>query len=228
MHLLQPLVVVASLGSALASPLLITGLEKAPARIEEAGKGGNINPNCPADRVKGIEKLVFESCKSLNISKPLWSVQLLTRNPPILSDRRIRKGAQRRLGEQRTAVFLLALRRLHQEPRLAVGLQLHPRLPSPVSRTNHLGLKRGDISLEEGHADHAPSDFAWNNFPLRHAYTPSNKKRAEDQFEKDMKNVCKSKGKVQRWVCNRTAGLYKWAVKHYPANKPTDPEPPLV
>jgi hypothetical protein len=82
MHLLQPLVVVASLGSALASPLLVTGLEKAPARIEEAGKGGNINPNCPADRVKGIEKLVFEDCKSLNISKPLCSVHLLTRNPP--------------------------------------------------------------------------------------------------------------------------------------------------
>lgn len=64
MHLLQPLLVVASLGSALASPLSISPLKGQPARMEEAKKGGSHNPNCPADRVKAIEKLAFETCKS--------------------------------------------------------------------------------------------------------------------------------------------------------------------
>lgn len=74
-----------------------------------------------------------------------------------------------------------------------------------------------------------PSDFAWYNFPLRHAYSKSMKKRVEEQFEADMKNVCKSKSnKAQKLFCNKTADWYTFCVKHWPANKATDPEPPLM
>jgi hypothetical protein len=55
------------------------------------------------------------------------------------------------------------------------------------------------------------------------------KKRVEEQFEADMENVCKSKSnKAQKLFCNKTADWYTFCVKHWPANKASDPEPPLM
>jgi hypothetical protein len=47
--------------------------------------------------------------------------------------------------------------------------------------------RRSDMVFNEGFIKSVESagDFAWNNFPLHHAYTKTNKKRAEDQFGKD-------------------------------------------
>lgn len=50
------------------------------------------------------------------------------------------------------------------------------------------------------------------------------KKRVEERFAQDMKDVCEPKCWVQRRACKGAANLYVYAVKKYPANKPTDPE----
>ena len=51
------------------------------------------------------------------------------------------------------------------------------------------------------------------------------KKRVEDQFEDDMKDVCKSKNLFQKAFCIGSAETYKFVVKRYWKNKATDPKP---
>jgi hypothetical protein len=70
-----------------------------------------------------------------------------------------------------------------------------------------------------------PSDFAWNNFRHLHVYTESMKKRVEQRFKQDMMDVCNSKSNPKKWCCKRTAEIYAWTVRKWPANKATDSGP---
>jgi hypothetical protein len=62
MHLLPPLLLLSSLSLTLAFPLLIMPDDKILATIEQGQS--SVNTSCPADPVREIERLVFESSKS--------------------------------------------------------------------------------------------------------------------------------------------------------------------
>jgi hypothetical protein len=64
MHLLPPLLLLASLSTTLASPFSITPDVIRTIIEKEAQTSVNNTSSCPADPVKAAEKLVFESSKS--------------------------------------------------------------------------------------------------------------------------------------------------------------------
>ena len=62
MHLFQPMLLLASIGSALAHPLSPNPLEKKSTLVEEAAWPSlKSNRSCPADPLKYIEHLVFDT-----------------------------------------------------------------------------------------------------------------------------------------------------------------------